>query len=148
MWKGYLSIGTALIGSLVLSVGVAACSKSEAEVAIEATKAVEATFSAHLTATVVADEEKAGEIIGRFCDVADRRFETNEALSSYEEAQFLSTLEWIDYNIEPDSEFALIVEALTKDSEKVMDGTYSSWHDAYIRSGSKYMSKCRIAAWK
>ena len=136
------------VTSILLVVATTACGKSDAEITIEATREAEATANAQATATVVADEAKAQDIITQFCDFVEKRFKTNDAMSSIDASRYLAALDWIAYNADSDSEIALIATALLTDSERVTDGEYASWQDAYQRSGNEYVGDCKTASWK
>ena len=134
--------------SIVIAATMIACSKSDAQIAIEATKEVEATAFAHITATASADEAQAQKMIVQLCDVIEKRFKTDRTLSSIETQRLMSAIEWVDYNADKGSEIALIAGAFADDLKRVMDGEFVSWADAFQQSGSKYVGDCKSASWK
>ncbi len=138
----------AVLAIAVLFVAAIGCGKSDAEIAIEATRDAEATFTVHITATAEADEARAQEMISQFCEVLEQRFKTENELPSIAGQRLQASIDWISYNADSNSRIALILGAVMTDLDRIEDGTHESWDEAYKRSGSQYVPGCRDASWK
>ena len=145
MLRMYLLIS---VVSIVIAAKMIACSKSDGEIAIEATREAEATVDAEETATAVAHDETAQTMIDQLCDAMEQRFKTDRMLPSITAQRMRAVDNWLYANADPNSEIAMIADAFALDVENVADGRYFSWADAYQQSGSKYMGNCKTASWK
>lgn len=114
----------------------------------EATAVAQAAVLTPAAATVEAEDAYARRIIGQLCEAMEKRFSTDRALPSIYIQQLKFADAWLLTNADPNSEINLIAEAFLLDSERVADGRYVSWHDAFQQSGSKYMGRCAEASWR
>ena len=148
MKRHLLSFFLFSVFSILLFTATVACGKSEAEIAIDATKEAKSMIVANITATAVADEEKARDMINDYCDFLLKRFNTDYALPSIDAATFRASVEWLVFNAHSDSEIRTIMDAFLTDLERIEDGHFWSWHEAYTQSGSYYVHDCHTASWK
>ncbi len=143
----------------MLSVAVTACSKSDVQIAIEATREAEQTAEAKeiatvetidalLTATAEAEDAKARSLIEQYCEAIAKRFKTDRQMSTIEVTRMVTARDWIDLNADINSEIVNIVLAFELDLERVQNGSYVSWADAFQKSGAKYVGDCATASWK
>ena len=156
MWRIYLLIS---VVSMMVATAMIGCSKSDVQIAIEATKEAEqtaeakevATFEAIdalTTATSEADDAYARSMIEQYCDAIEARFKTDRAMPAITMTRMFSAKEWILLNADINSEISDIVFAFEYDLERTQNGDYASWADAFQKSGSKYVADCKTASWK
>lgn len=153
------SIAAVIVGSMLLSGVVMACSKSDVALRIEATRDAEQTAEAEEvatseatdadgTATAEAEDAKARSLIAQYCDGIEARFKTENALPSITITRMVTARDWLDLNADANSEIADIVLAFEYDIDRTQNGGYVSWADAFQQSGSKYIGDCKEASWK
>ena len=145
MLKIYLLISAV---SIVIAATMFACSKSDTQITIEATREAEQTAEAKETATAESEETKARSMIEQYCDAIEARFKTDRQMSTIEVTRMFSAKEWITINADLNSEIVNIVMAFDLDLDRVQNGDYVSWADAFQQSGSKYVGDCATASWK
>lgn len=135
-------------GALAICLMLAGCVKSDAEIAIDATRQAEATVKADETAAAISEDALARDMIVQVCDVIEERFRTDRELSSISVKRMQVADEWLYTNAEPESEIAVILDAFMLDVSRVHSGEYASWAHAFQVSGSKYVSDCAGASWR
>ena len=87
-------------------------------------------------------------MINQLCDVMERRLKTDQSLSAIDVQHWQAAVDWFAYNADPNSEVAMVSGAFIRDVDRVSDGDFESWEDAYKQSGSQYVDDCKTASWK